>query len=131
MMGFAYSVFIFHGNSSAAGLRLASSSAHVRYLYGSRPFSFAVSMRLNSTALVRAPPGVLAKRKFFREITNGLMLLSARLLLSSILPSSRNTVNVCHWFFKYVSAFPSSDFGAAVLVFAHANMASRTGFDRS
>ena len=41
----------FHGISSAAGLRLTSSSARVRYLYWSRPFSFAVSMRLNSTAL--------------------------------------------------------------------------------
>ena len=41
------------------------------------------------TALVIAPLGVLANRKFFLPRTKGLMLRSARLLLISSLPSSR------------------------------------------
>ena len=39
--------------------------------------------------LACAPPGVLANSQFFLPITNGLMLRSARLLLSSSRPSSR------------------------------------------
>ena len=74
----------FRGTRSATGYRFAPVNAHVRYLYGSGTFSFVVSFRLNNAALVWASPGVLAKMKFFREITNGLMLPSARLLLSSI-----------------------------------------------
>ena len=53
-------------------------SNHVRYLYGSSPFSSAVWIILNITALPEAPFGMLANRKFFRSITKGLMLLSAR-----------------------------------------------------
>ena len=41
------------------------------------------------TALLSAPDGVLENRKFLREITNGLMLRSARLLLISMRPSNR------------------------------------------
>lgn len=44
---------------------------------------------LKITALPLALPGVLANRKFFRSMTKGFMLRSARLLLSSSLPSFR------------------------------------------
>ena len=37
--------------------------------------SFAVLIRLKMKALPCAPPGVLANRKLFLSITNGLMLL--------------------------------------------------------
>ena len=40
-----------------------------------------------------APYGVLQNRKFFLEITKGLILLSAALLLHGSLPSSRNARN--------------------------------------
>ena len=49
----------------------------------------AVWIRLNIIALPVAPFGVLANRKFFRSMTKGLMLLSARLLDISSLPSFR------------------------------------------
>lgn len=51
---------------------------------------------LKMIALPCAPPGVLANRKFFLSMTNGLMLLSARLLLISSLPSSRYAVRYGH-----------------------------------
>ena len=44
--------------------------------------------RLKAVALAFAPDGVLAKSQFFLPMTNGLMLLSARLLSISSLPSS-------------------------------------------
>ena len=61
---------------------------HLRYSYGSRSFSLAVSMMLKAVALALAPDGVLANSQFFLPITNGLMLRSARLLSISSLPSS-------------------------------------------
>ena len=61
---------------------------NLRYSYGSRSFSFAVSMTLKAIALALAPDGVLANSQFFLPMTNGLMLLSARLLSTSSLPSS-------------------------------------------
>ena len=61
---------------------------YLRYSYGSRLFSFAVSMMLKAVALAFAPDGVLANSQFFLPMTNGLMLHSARLLSISSLPSS-------------------------------------------
>ena len=61
---------------------------YLRYSYGSTPFSFAVSMMLKAVALALAPDGVLANSQFFLPMTNGFMLLSARLLSISSLPSS-------------------------------------------
>ena len=55
-------------------------SSQVIYLYGSRLFLMAVWIRLNIIVLPVAPYGVLANWKFFRSMTKGLMLLSARLL---------------------------------------------------
>ena len=49
---------------------------HLRYSYGSRSFSLAVSMMLKAVALAFAPDGVLANSQFFLPITKGLMLLS-------------------------------------------------------
>lgn len=68
---------------------LAVLRSHVRYRKGSSLFSRAIWIRLNITALPVAPLGVLAKRKFFRSMTKGFILLSARLLDSSSLPSLR------------------------------------------
>jgi hypothetical protein len=59
-----------------------------RYSYGFSPFSFAVSMILKTVALAFAPDGVLANSQFFLPMTKGLILLSARLLSISSLPSS-------------------------------------------
>ena len=47
-------------------------------------------------ALACALPGVLANSQFFLPITKGLMLRSARLLLSSRRPSSRYLVRYGH-----------------------------------
>ena len=71
----------------------ASLSTQDKKRYGSRPFSFAVSIRLKITALPFAPLAVLANRKFLREITKGLMLRSARLLLSSMRPTVNFTAS--------------------------------------
>ena len=71
-------------------------NTHTRYRNGSSPFSFAVSIILKITALPCAPFGVLANRKFFLSITNGLMLRSARLLDISNLPSSRYRISHGH-----------------------------------
>ena len=61
-------------------------------------FAFEVSIRLNTVAVAFAPDGVLQNRKFFLEITNGLMLLSAAWLLHGSLPSSRNARSASSWF---------------------------------
>ena len=50
-------------------------------------FAFAVSIILKVTAVDCAPLGVFENIKFFLSITNGLMLLSARLFVISSLPS--------------------------------------------
>ena len=83
---------VFHGrriSTDSLSFRLgAFVKTHLRYSYGSRLFSFAVSMMLKTVALALAPEGVLAKSQFFLPMTKGLMLLSARLLSIYSLPSS-------------------------------------------
>ncbi len=54
------------------------SKRYSRYKNGFNPFSFAVSTMLYVTALALAPLGVLANRKFFLPMTNGLIDRSLR-----------------------------------------------------
>ena len=75
--------------SSVRFVSFAVFISQVRYLYGSSPFSIAVWITLNIIALPVAPFGVLVNRKFFRSMTNGLILRSALLLEISNLPSFR------------------------------------------
>src|SRR5699024_8099000 len=79
-----------------------------------------------------APFGVLLKRKFFLPITKGLMERSLRLLSISNLPSSKNTISLCHWFRQYLIALPSALFGRTfgVCDSIHAEKASKTGLLR-
>ena len=85
---------------SLCARRGASKSTQTRYRSGSNPVSFAVSIRLKIVALPSVPRAVLANRKFFRDITNGLILRSARLLLNSMRPSCKYVVRYGHWFFR-------------------------------
>ncbi len=78
--------FVHPIDRDAAAIELVDSDLHREHIL---PSEKAFAYKLKSTALLFAPLAVFANRKFFREITNGLILRSARLLLSSILPSSR------------------------------------------
>jgi hypothetical protein len=60
-----------------------------RYFIGFSLFSLAVSTILYIVALAFAPRAVAENKKFFLPITKGFILLSALLLLSSVLPSRR------------------------------------------
>ena len=75
--------------SSVRFVSFAVFISQVRYLYGSSPFSIAAWITLNIIELPVAPFGVLANRKFFRSMTNGLILRSALLLEIPNLPLFR------------------------------------------
>src|SRR5699024_4921757 len=100
------------------------SNRYFRYSNGIRLFSFAVSTMLYIIALDFAPFGVLLNKKFFLPMTKGLMERSLRLLSISNLPSSKNTISLCHWFRQYLIALPSALFGRTfgVCDFIHAEI---------
>ena len=58
-----------------------------------------------------APRGVFENRKFFRPVTNDLIERSARLLLSSTLPSSGKLLELSHRFRQSVMACPETLLG--------------------
>ena len=65
----------------------------VKYLYGSSPFAFAVSIMLYAFALDYAPDTLVENNQFFLPVVNGRITLSSNEFVIGIYPSYKYCLN--------------------------------------
>ena len=66
----------------------------VKYLYGSSPFAFAVSIMLYAFALDSAPDTLAENNQFFLPVVNGRITLSSNEFVIGIYPSDESCIQV-------------------------------------